>query len=420
MILPTRRHDGRLIDQADKSFPSSAHGRSIAEFVGRNPVLDEFATPLLVVDADALNHNLEVMADWVAARGLELMPHGKTTMAPALWARQLDAGATGITVATPWQAMVALASGVPFVMLANEGVDPVGMGWIVEHLRTHPEQSLACWADSTEAVQLLEDTLVRLHATRPLNILVELGGAGGRTGARTVDAALAIADRIAASPQLTLLGVAGYEGAIGHDRSPDAIRRIRAYLETLAELLARLGTRLGTDRPVISAGGSAFFDVVADTLGELADGRSRVVLRSGAYLTHDSGFYESISPLGASAVAGSPRLAAATWGLARVLSRPERGLVLLDGGKRDFPYDEGLPVVTGWRATPGGSEQPLPASPVHAMNDQHSFLKVDGPQPPVGSVVRLGLSHPCTTFDKWRLIPVLASGVVVDVIETCF
>lgn len=411
----------RLLDARDKSFPPSAAELSVAEFLARAPSLDEFTTPLLTLDDHALRNNLAVMAGWIAERGFELMPHGKTTMAPALWFRQLAAGATGITVATPWQARVALTAGVPVVLLANELVDPVGLGWIAAHLRTHPAQTLLCWADSLDAVEIMERTLAGLGDARPLDVLVELGGAGGRTGARGIAAATAIADRVAASPRLSLHGVAGYEGALGHDRTPESVAGIRAYLASLAELHQRLADRFETDRPIVSAGGSAFPDVVAEVLGPLAGGLARVVLRSGAYLTHDSGYYARTSPL-ALPDAGQPRLLPASWGLARVLSRPEPGLALLGGGKRDFPYDDGLPVGVAWRGSPGGAERPLPDLAVRAMNDQHTFLATTGAEPSVGAVVRLGLSHPCTAFDKWRLIPVVdpGSGLVVDVVETHF
>ena len=410
----------RVIDERDKAFPASAIGLSIEGFLGTAPSIAGFGTPILVLDAAGLDNNLQVMANWVAGRGFELMPHGKTTMAPKLWHRQLRLGATGITVATPWQARVALAVGVRAVMLANECVDPGGLAGVVAALNAHPEQSFCCWADSVEAVDRLDAMLAKATPRAPLGVLVELGVPGGRTGARTIPAAVHVAERIKASPHLNLRGVAGYEGAVGHERSPESLDRIRRYLDDLRGLFQQVRGLVGDAKPIISAGGSAFFDVVGEELRPLADGSARVVLRSGAYVSHDAGFYESISPLGATRHPDGPHLTAAIWGLARVLSRPEPGLALLDGGKRDFPFDEGLPVAVAASDELGASEHPV-AGRVVAMNDQHSFLQVDGDVPPVGAVIRLGLSHPCTAFDKWRLIPVIGpDGGVVDVIETFF
>ena len=411
----------RVIDARDKSFPASAIGLTTEEFLGDSPGIDAFSTPLVLIDATALQNNLTVMADWVAAHGFELMPHGKTTMAPQIWRRQLALGSTGITVATPWQARVALDAGIPVVMLANECVDHGGLRWVASHLDAHPDQTFYCWADSVAAVAAMEAILDATPPQAPVRVFTELGAPGGRTGARTSDEAKAIAARITASPHMTLAGVAGYEGCLGHNRSPESLDRIRAYLDAMRALFQDLRSQVVGEAPILTVGGSAFFDVVADQLATLAGGAARVVLRSGAYITHDSGFYESISPLGGVLHPDGPHLKAATWGIARVLSNPEPGLALLDGGKRDFPYDEGLPVAVGWSTALGAPVEPMKGN-VTALNDQHSFLHVDGDVPPIGAVVHLGLSHPCTTFDKWRLMPVIdqTSALVVDIVETFF
>ena len=91
----------------------------------------------------------------------------------------------------------------------------------------------------------------------------------------------------------------------------------------------------------------------------------------------------------------------------------------------DLPFDEGMPVPQ-WISGPDAA---LPGkAEVTALNDQHAFLRLPGGGPddvPVGSVVRLGLSHPCTAFDKWRLIPVVddahtANPRIVELIHTYF
>ena len=417
----------RVIGTADKSFPPEAAGHTVADFVASGVTLAAVRTPLFVLDEAALSNNLRVMAEWVGSRGFELMPHGKTTMAPALWRRQLEAGATGITVATPWQARVALLEGVPFVHLANGCIDPTGLAAIVRHLRTHPEARFVCWVDSVAAVDAMERVLGAVDAEVRIAVLVEAGDIGGRMGTRSVADGEAVARRVHESDRLELRGVAGYEGVLGHDRSDASIARVRRYLSDLVELSERIEPLIDAGRPIISVGGSAYFDLVADVLADVAG--ARIVLRSGSYLAHDSGFYGSISPLdgayasGDGGAASGDRLVPAMWTLARVLSRPEPTLALLDAGKRDVPFDEGLPVPVAVRDTLNGPERELTGASITGLNDQHAYLSIDADTDlPVGSVVRLGLSHPCTAFDKWRLIPVVdsASGVVVEVVETFF
>lgn len=403
----------RTITAEDKSFPAGLVGRDVTAL---EEPLASFSTPLLVLDGPGMAHNLQVMADWVSEHGLELMPHGKTTMAPVLWRRQLEAGATGITVATGWQADVALRAGIPTVQIANMCLDPALLRRLAGWLSEHPAQELVCWADSLRAVELMEEALPE---TARLGVLVELGADGGRTGARTDAEALAIAERVAASPVLSLRGVSGYEGALGHDRSETALGAVRTYCERLAALGER-ARDLAEGPAWITAGGSAYPDLVAAAIAEVPG--TRAVLRSGAYIVHDSGFYRGISPLDRDR--GLPEreaLLPAMHAYARVVSQPEPGLALLDAGKRDVPFDEGLPVPLAVSDTLGGVERPLSAE-VTALNDQHCFLRWDGEAPvAIGDVVTLGLSHPCTAFDKWRLIPVLdAGGIVTEAVETFF
>ncbi|MFB7879194.1 amino acid deaminase [Nocardia sp. NPDC056064] len=397
----------RMLGPQDKSVPPAAWGQHVREYLGTAPELWQWQTPLLTLDRGRLDANLALMAEWTAIAGVALAPHGKTTMAPQLWREQLMAGSWAITLATGWQAQLARAFGVGRIMLANSLVDPVGLSWAAAESARDNEFGFSCWADSVATVEAMSAILRTSPPGPPVRVLVELGGPHGRTGARSRAEAHAVASAIRASERLTLAGVAGYEGALAHDRSPAGLDAVRGYLTELATLHTELLAAGAYSGPaIVTAGGSAYPELVVDALAGLAtaDGSTTVVLRSGAYLVHDDGFYASISPLTAPAMA--PGLRAAMHGWARVVSRPEPELALLDGGKRDFPFDEGLPVpqlVVGGPALPPGAE-------VTALNDQHTFLRLPGATAadlPVGSVVRLGLSHPCTAFDKWRLIPVI-------------
>lgn len=387
-----------IIGPEFKSFPPSSWGLTVERFLATAPSLADFPTPLVTLSRDALDANAAEMSGWLAARSLRIAPHGKTTMAPQLWNDLLDAGAWGITLATPWQVQVGRAHGLDRIMLANSLVDPVALAWLAEELR-HPAFEFSCWVDSVETVDLMTAALGPLE--RPVDVIVELGADGARTGARGVEEALRVADAVRSSPSLRVAGVGGYEGSLAHDRSEGSLAAVRGWLAELLDLHASLGVHYEGREPIVTAGGSAYLDLVAEAFDGL-DGLP--LLRSGAYQVHDDGFYDSISPL---------NLRSAMHGWARVISRPEPGLALLDGGRRDFPWDEGMPVALD-----------IPGSEVTALNDQHAFLRVpEGTELAIGEVVRLGLSHPCSAMDRWRFIPVLASTGdprVVDVIRTLF
>ncbi|MEU2177333.1 amino acid deaminase [Nocardia sp. NPDC019219] len=419
----------RRIGPEHKGMSPAFWGRTVREFRGAAPALDELETPVLTVDRAALSANIAVMADWVRAAGVRLAPHGKTTMAPQVWAEQLAAGSWGITLATIWQTQVARSFGVARVLLANALVDPVGLRWVAAESARDPSFEFLCWADSVETVALMDAHLRSAPDAKPIRVLVELGGAHGRTGARTVEQAHAVAAAIDAAARLTLAGVGGYEGALAHDRTAAGVRAVRDYLGELARLhreLLAAGRYRGP--AVVTAGGSAYPELALEYLAPLSDEQGRqgvattVVLRSGAYVIHDDGFYASMSPLADPECARPLRSAMHGW--ARALSRPEPGLVLLDAGKRDLPFDEGLPIPQRVAGPHGGA--PAPDATVSALNDQHAFLRLpDDAELPLGSVVRLGLSHPCTAFDKWRLIPVIDDADaptprVVDLLHTFF
>ncbi|SFR72064.1 D-serine deaminase, pyridoxal phosphate-dependent [Agromyces sp. CF514] len=443
--MPRRIDDLRdeVLAPTDTGLPARAAGLTVREFLATEPRVSEFWTPLTVLDAEAMHGNAATIQAWAEANGMELMPHGKTTMAPALWQLQLDLGATGLTLATPGQVRTARAFGVSSIMLANALVAPPALAFIAGEL-ADPDFAFRCWVDSIDTVEAMErglaEALDGTDATlpRPIDVLVELGAPGGRTGARTLERAVALARRVDASPVLRLAGVAGYEGSLGHDRSPAALAAVRGYLADLVALrdllldagLLKPGT-IAADDVIVSAGGSAYLDLVAEAFAPAIEAdaaagrRTRWILRSGASLLHDHGFYRGISPL-------DDLLVPAMRGYARVVSHPEPGLALLDGGKRDFPYDEGLPVPLGVAATLDGAAsgrdaRGLPATSVTALNDQHAYLRADEPGAAlpvaIGDVVSLGLSHPCTAFDKRRWLPVVeraGSDLVVDLVRTFF
>lgn len=398
------------LDWRYKGIPASWWGHTPAQVCARTP--DPFADgavgPLCVLSASALRHNLATMADWCRGRGVELAPHGKTHMAPQLLARQFAAGACAVTVATVSQVRTYRAFGVADVVLANEVVDAAGLAWLGRELDADPGFGLVCWVDSVRGVDLMTEALTAAGVARRLDVCVEVGMAGGRTGCRGAAAVDEVARAAAASERLRLVGVAGYEAAVGQDVTADAYAGVRAYLRELRAAVTRLAPVFEADEIVVTAGGSTYFDAVADELTGLwpAGLRVRTILRSGCYLTHDDGLYGRTSPL-----REELRPALTVW--AQVVSRPEPDLALLTMGRRDVSFDQDLPVPYG-----------LADSRVSRLNDQHAFLSAgpaDRDAVDVGSWLEFGISHPCTVFDKWQLIPVLDDDRrVVDLIHTYF
>ncbi|WP_431992087.1 alanine racemase [Streptomyces albogriseolus] len=403
-----------------KGLPPDAADLTVGELAAqrRNLFTDGFTTPVLALSAERLEHNLAALETYAERHGLAFAPHGKTSMAPQLFHRQIGRGAWGITLAVPHQVRVAREFGIQRVFLANELVDTAALRWIAAEQDADPAFRFVCYVDSVRGVELMDAALD--GASRPVEVVVELAaGEGARTGVRTEAECAAVADAVAAARALRLAGVAGYEGEV--PRADPG--RVRAWLRRLVALAVdfdKAGRFAGLDEIVVSAGGSAWFDAVADVFAEVPELSAPVLklLRSGAYVSHDDGHYERLTPFNRVPGEGGLEPAFRLW--TQVVSRPSAEQAFTNAGKRDAAYDLDLPVARVVRRD--GVERPATGIEVTGLSDQHAWLRTSSEADlEVGDWVGLGLSHPCTSFDKWALIPVAeADGTVVDYIRTFF
>lgn len=408
------------VDHRFKGLPPDADGLTVGELAAqrRDLFTGGFTTPVLTLSAGRLEHNLALMETYTRRHGLAFAPHGKTSMAPALFQRQIERGAWGITLAVPHQVRVARAFGVRNVFLANELVDAPALRRVAAELAADPEFRFLCYVDSVRGVELMDEAL--RGSARPVDVVVELAaGEGARTGVRTEEECAVVADAVAAAGTLRLAGVAGYEGEVP-SADPERVTAWLGRLTALATEFDRAGRFAGLDAIVVSAGGSAWFDAVADVFARIPELSLPVVklLRSGAYVSHDVGHYRRLTPFTRVPQEGALEPAFRLW--AQVVSRPSPGQAFVNAGKRDAAYDLDLPVVEAVRRD--GVELPVDGIELTKLSDQHAWLDTGpGVDLEVGDWVGLGLSHPCTSFDKWQLIPVTETdGTVVDLLRTFF
>ena len=430
-IMVTDKGFGRLAWSSPVSAASLARSRP-SLFGG------DFVMPLMVLRESALVSNIAAMAGYCAAAGVLLAPHGKTTMAPQLIDRQLEAGAWAVTAATVGQVQSFRSFGITRILIGNEVTDRAAIAWLAAELAADPEFECYCFVDSLPGVALLDGALragglgaSAAGAGPRLRVLVELGQPGGRAGCRSIDEAAVVAKAAAAAPALQLAGAAGYEGAIGHDDSEATLTAVAGFCRDLRRLGGQIAALPGgQDGYLLSAGGSAFFDVVVRELTAPGAGGPvpTVVLRSGAYISYDHGFYQRIAP-GTRPGRPGPRFVPAFELWAAVLSRPEPGLAIVGAGRHHVAFDQDMPVPL--RTRPAGAApadaDPADAAPaagmrVSSVDDQHAYLRLpaDSVLAP-GDLVGMGISHPCTTFDKWHVIAVVDDDYhVIDAIHTFF
>ena len=410
------------VDHRFKGLPPDADGLTVAQLAAqrRNLFTGGFATPVLALSAERLEHNLDLMETYATRHGLAFAPHGKTSMAPQLFQRQIEHGAWGITLAVPHQVRVARAYGTERIFLANELVDAAALRWIAAELTADPAFRLVCYVDSVRGVELMDAALRDAGATRPVDVVVELAaGEGARTGIRTEAECAAVADAVAGVSTLRLAGVAGYEGEVPQ-ANPERVHAWLRRLVSLAVEFDKAGRFAGLEEIVVSAGGSAWFDAVADEFAEIPELSVPVLklLRSGAYVSHDDGHYRKLTPFNRVPQEGALEPAFRLW--TQVVSRPSPEQAFVNAGKRDAAYDLDLPFAQVVRRD--GAERPATGISVTALSDQHAWLATTGEADlEVGDWLGMGLSHPCTSFDKWQLIPLAeADGTVVDYIRTFF
>jgi D-serine deaminase-like pyridoxal phosphate-dependent protein len=378
-----------------------AHRLEKGSPVSGRSLLDGVSLPAAVVFDTPLANNITWMQRFADDHGAKLAPHGKTTMAPALFRRQLDAGAWGITLATAVQCATAFEHGAARLLMANQLVGKPNMAIVAGLIERGADY--CCLVDSAANVEALNVWFGKRN--RGVRVLVELGVTGGRCGVRSESELKALIGAIATAPAVELCGVEGYEGLIGGERAVDEIRRYgRRLVDTLCTLMD--SGAFADRRPIVTAAGSEWFDLIAEAF-DRSDlrGRCTPVLRPGCYVVHDHRSYRDAM---AAVKMRHPELEGglepALAVFAHVQSLPEPGMAVVAMGKRDISCDPDLPMPLQLHRS-GGPARPLTGCSIRKVMDQHAMLAIPANLDiRIGDIVSFGASHPCLTFDKWRQV----------------
>ena len=395
--MPLDREAVRLVD-----FPQ----------YGWNVLKRSLLTPTLVVKESALRHNISLMAAYSRMHGVLHAPHLKTSMSPQLAWQLIDAGGWAISVATADQIRVMRYFGLRRILLANQFAESQELRWITHELARDPEFEFWCLVDSEEGVSWMSAALAGLSTVSPLQVLIEVGIDGGRSGCRTLADVERTARAVQQSPSLSLVGVELYEASAARGENLDnKICNVDRALQFAAESFEYLRVRdlFADGQLILSAGGSLYFDRVVHVFKRyLGDPHTSVVLRGGCVVTHEVGASDTLSPLaGRSAGDGVLRQALELW--STVISMPEPGLAVLNFGKRDAPFDKGNPVAFAISPSADRIVHLMSATlPIRSINDHHTVIDVpESLALAVGDLVAFHVTHSCTAFDKWRLVPVV-------------
>jgi D-serine deaminase-like pyridoxal phosphate-dependent protein len=399
-----------VIEFKYKGFPIDSYGKTLEQFLATKPNLftSNFQFPIMVLKESALNNNIAQMMSFCNSVKAELAPHVKTTMSPQLAKMQIAAGASALTVANFWQASIFLKFGFKNLIIANEVLDPMAIAAIAK-INKLKQAEIIFYVDSIAGLETIQK---HTPIEDEQNLFIEIGTENGRGGVRDLAQVEQIAQQIRADSRLKLRGVTGFEGAV-----PDGARGRRGE-KKLVKFCQKIVAAANLAYPnkseevfTISAGGSAYFDIVARELNKF-DKQRRLLLRSGGYITHDHRYYEEIYPFAATDRSFQPAIE--VW--AQVISKPEQDFGVLNLGKRDIGNDLHNPIPI---KSYDGQVKSFSAV-IEKLNDQHGYLRTRADFQ-LAQLIGLGISHPCTTFDKWRLVPLVNDNYdVVDCLQTFF
>ncbi len=286
---------------------------------------DELDTPSLVVELDALEHNLNTVHTFFQQAPAKLRPMVSTHCCPTLAHKQLAAGGTvdGIAVMTLGQAEVFAAYGCRDITIANSVVTSAKLRRLCALAR---QVDITVVADHPTQLQRMAQAAQ--DQTISLRVLVQLYADDRQSGNTPGAEAVAMAQAIQQLPSLTFAGISA--APVPMDASSaraDVESMARQQLQQLAEARVALESA-GIGVQVVSVGETTLYEEAART-----DGVTEVM--AGMYALLDAHY----APYW-------PQLQPAAHVLTTVTSRPEPGLAITDAGQKAVGIDLGLPQVT--------------------------------------------------------------------------
>jgi len=346
------------------------------KLIGRG--LDALTTPCVVVEAEALQHNLTLLARYFADRPCKVRPHFKSHKCVTLARRQLAAGSTsGITCAKLSEAEQLVAGGVDDILIANQ---VVGEGKARRLAELNRQATVRVAVDSVENIEQLDAAAAEVDST--IGVLVEVDIGMHRCGVAPGEPTLALAREVAASGNLRFDGLQGYEGHLVQLRDPAERRqRVSEAMGALVET-KRMLTDAGLPVQIVSGGGTGTYDVTGNI-----EGIDEV--QCGSYALMDA-TYKKVRP----------EFRVASRVLTTVISVRGRRAVV-DVGKKGLGCEFGLPVVRG-----------VAEAEVQYAAEEHTVI--ENLSVGVGDTIQLIPSHGCTTHNLYRRMWIVRNRTIED------
>jgi D-serine deaminase-like pyridoxal phosphate-dependent protein len=329
---------------------------------------EEVDTPALLLDLDAFEHNLDTMAALLEPTGTRLRAHAKTHKSPVVALAQMRRGAVGQCVQKVAEAEALAWGGVPDILVSNEVIAPRKLARLCALSRI---ARVAVCADDAAGIAAIE---AAAEATGiRMTVLVEIDVGAGRCGVEPGPPAVALAERIAASPHLIFGGLQAYHGSAQHRRTPEERQASIAHAAEGTRRTVEQCRQRGLDCAIVGGAGTGTFAL------EAASG-VWTEIQAGSYAFMDADYARNEE---------APPFRHALFVLAQVMSAPRADVAVLDAGHKAVPTDSGLPLVHGH-----------PGVAYTGASDEHGALKGEG-LPRLGEKVRLVPGHCDPTVDRY-------------------
>ncbi len=333
--------------------------------------VEDAETPVGTVDLARVRANARRVAEYAAAHGLGWRPHIKTHKSLEVARIQLDAGASGLTVATPREAEV-MSSLTGDILLAYP---PVGASKLDRVVKVAARTDLKVALDSSAVVRPLAEAAARAGVV--VGVLVELDVGLGRVGVETVEEAVVLSRLVGASEGVTFRGIQFYPGHIRgpqEDQGP-ALARVAERVDAAIRALRAEGLE-----PEIVSGGSTPTLWRSHEMGGLTE------IRSGSCIFHDR---EGLA-------VGTARVEDLAYTvLTTVVSTAVSGHAVVDAGSKALAKEE--------RGGDAGYGFVLehPEVRVRALSEEHGVLDLSGSEwtPTVGDRIRIVPNHVCVSVN---------------------
>ncbi|MBV9237221.1 MAG: DSD1 family PLP-dependent enzyme [Xanthobacteraceae bacterium] len=363
-----------------------------ADLIGTPGSAAQLTTPALVLDLERFHANQAHMMGLCHAAGIKLRPHGKTHKCSRLAFEQLAAGAVGICCATPHEAIAFAKAGVGKLLITSPVVQP-------RHLRALTDlheagADLMIVIDRVDAIAAWETLLG--NPERPLPALVDIDIGLGRTGASTLEQALAIGRRLSGSRTLAYAGVQAYSGRVQHINDYQERRRIYwAQLDRLEACLEAV-ENAGLPAPIVSGGGTGTFAIDVER-GLYTESQA------GSYIFMDVE-YNNVELFEGR---NNPYDVSLTL-RASIISTNVPGHVTLNAGFKSFATDGPLPELRG---------EAFAGARYELYGDEYGRLVLGPgqPAPRIGTCVELVTPHCDPTVNLHDQLHVIEGDTLVDI-----